>query len=289
MSESPRVPPTVEESLHTTLAAFTSTTDGATHLVALDFDGTLSPLVDDPKAATMAPAARAAVQRLAGLADATRTRLAFVSGRALDDLAARTEAPAGAYLIGSHGAEFGRMTGDGVDAVPLELTPEQADDLAELVAALEAAAEGCEGAWVQTKPSAAVLHTRLAAPDDAEPAIAAADAAAERLGLHAMHGKDVVEIAVVPTSKGAAIGRLRTVVGQDTGSDDVRVLYAGDDTTDERAFEVLDEGDVAVKVGAGDTVAPYRVADADELAHVLELVADALSVPDRTGTGDTVL
>src|SRR5918997_684774 len=276
MSEGNRSPEPVD-TIDVALSAFTALSDGTAHLVALDFDGTLAPLVDDPTAATMTVAARGAVDRLAGLSDATRTRLAFVSGRALEDLAARTAAPAGSYLIGSHGAEFGRMSDVGVDAVPLELTEDQARRLEELVAALEAAVEGREGAWVQTKPSAAVLHTRLAPPSDARTAIAAADAAATRLGLSAMHGKDVVEIAVVPTSKGTAVERLRGVVGQETGAHDVRVLYAGDDTTDEHAFEVLGEGDLAVKVGAGATSAPHRVADADELARVLELVADGVA------------
>jgi len=280
--------PSAGTPLSTILAAFAAPADGAAHLVALDFDGTLAPLVDDPDAATMTTAARAAVDRLAEIAGSTRTRLAFVSGRALDDLALRTAAPAGSYLVGSHGAEFGRVTESGVEAVPLELSPEQAEHLATLVAALEAAVDGRAGAWVQTKPSAAVLHTRLAAQHDAEPAIAAADAAAARLHLPAMHGKDVVEIAVVPTTKGAALDRLRDVVGQETDARDVHVLYAGDDTTDEHAFEVLRAGDVAVKVGTGDTSAAHRVDHADELAELLELLADRLG-GDGRGQGDTGL
>ncbi len=243
--------------------------DGAALLVALDFDGTLAPLVDDPTASRMTPAARDAVDAL-GATAAERVRLAFVSGRDLEDLALRAAPPVGSYLVGSHGAQTGHATPDGLEAVPLELTAEEHETLTALRAALDEAVSGREGAWVQHKPSAAVLHTRLAGPQDTGAAVEAADAAAARLGLEAMHGKDVVEIAVLHTSKGEALERLRDVVGHDVGTDRVRVLYAGDDTTDEKAFAVLEAGDLALKVGDGDTLAPHRVAGADDVAAVLD-------------------
>lgn len=250
-------------------------------IVALDFDGTLAPLVDDPHAARMAPAARAAVDRLGRVLQGTTTRLALVSGRHLADLAERSVPPVGTYLVGSHGAETGVVTSDGLEAVPLELTPDQVDRLEALRAGLADAVAGREGAWVQEKPSAAVLHTRLASAADTRAAEDEADAVAERLGLHAMHGKDVVEVAVVETSKGEAVDRLRDVVGHDAGlpAARTRVLYAGDDTTDETAFAVLGPGDLGVKVGDGTTLAAQRVPDADALAAVLDLLADLLERP----------
>lgn len=249
-------------------------------LVALDFDGTLAPLVDDPASARMAPSARAAVDRLAAALEGTTTRLALVSGRNLEDLARCSEPPAGTYLVGSHGAETGHVTDQGVDAVPVELTDDQTRQLHELRAGFAAAVAGREGAWVQDKPTAAVLHTRLATADDTVAAEAAADAVAEHLGLHAMHGKDVVEVAVVATSKGEAVDRLRNVVGQDAGTGGrARVLYAGDDTTDETAFAVLADGDLGIKVGEGATRATHRVADADGLATALDALAGALGGP----------
>jgi trehalose-phosphatase len=91
-----------------------------------------------------------------------------------------------------------------------------------------------------------------------------------------MHGKEVVEIAVLHASKGEAVTRLRSVVAHETGIENVRVLYAGDDTTDEKAFAALGAGDVTIKVGPGDTVAAHRVTDADTVAAVLLRVADRL-------------
>ena len=52
-------------------------------LIALDFDGTVSPLVDEPLSARMLPHAREALDVLAALPDTT---VALVSGRTLADL-----------------------------------------------------------------------------------------------------------------------------------------------------------------------------------------------------------
>ncbi|WP_435737018.1 trehalose-phosphatase [Cellulosimicrobium sp. PMB13] len=277
------LPPDVAQAV----LAFAADGDGPppARLVALDFDGTLAPLVDDPLAARMTPAARAAVDRLAAAVQGSTTRLALVSGRNLTDLAERGEPPVGTFLVGSHGAETGRVTEHGVDAVPLVLTDDQERALAELRTGLAAAVAGREGAWVQHKPSAAVLHTRLASPEDTLAAEAAADAVAEHLGLHAMHGKDVVEIAVLTVSKGEAVDRLRDDVGQDAGtSGRTRVLYAGDDTTDETVLGILDGDDLGIKVGPGATAASQRVPDADTLAAALDLLARALTREVGTGS-----
>jgi trehalose 6-phosphate synthase/phosphatase len=74
---------------------------------------------------------------------------------------------------------------------------------------------------------------------------------------------------VVPTSKGEALRRLRGTVAAELGVEKVRVLYAGDDTTDEHAFGALESGDLSIKVGTGDTLASHRVPDPDALAAVL--------------------
>ena len=248
-------------------------------LVATDFDGVLAPLVDDPSASRPTMAGAAALVRLARLPH-DRVRVALVSGRNLETLAQLAHAPSGTILVGSHGAERGEIRQDPSDdtstrlpdleRAPFELTPEQSTLLAEVAAGLETAASGVEGAWVEHKPSAAVLHTRLAEEAGAETASLAAVSLGERLGAHVMRGKDVVEIAVVETSKGRALLALR-------GELDAQVVfYMGDDVTDERAFAVLGPDDLTVKVGSGETAARLRVADTDEAAEILSVLADAL-------------
>ncbi|MDM7855405.1 trehalose-phosphatase [Cellulomonas alba] len=228
-------------------------------LVALDFDGTLAPLVDDPSTSRMVDGAHDVLAALAG----DGVAVALVSGRAMNDLHALAHMPAGTYLVGSHGAERARVTTFGLDRDVVRLTDEQADRLAELGAAAAEIARGRDGVWVESKPTAVVVHTRLAQDRDATAAEDEALRLGERLGAGVLHGHDVVEISVLHASKGEAIDALRDELGAAV------VVYAGDDVTDERAFEALGPDDVAVKVGRGDTRAPYRVDDPEALVAAL--------------------
>lgn len=236
-------------------------------LVASDFDGVLSPLVDDPSASRMTGAAAAALARLAEV-PADRLRLALVSGRTLESLGALADPPPGTVLVGSHGAERGEASVSDVARVPLELSAQEADLLDRARAGLAEIAAATDGAWVEHKPSAAVLHTRLAADAEGEQAAGAAHALGTTLGAHTMRGKDVVEIAVVAVSKGQALTVLRRELAA------AAVFYMGDDVTDERAFETLGPGDLTVKVGPGETAARFRVPTLDHAAAVLAALAD---------------
>ncbi|GCD19100.1 trehalose-phosphatase [Cellulomonas algicola] len=238
-------------------------------LVALDFDGTLAPLQDDPQTSRILPDG---VEALTRLAAAEGVALALVSGRAMNDLHALAEVPPGTYLVGSHGAERARVTRYGLDRDVVQLTDEQADRLAALGAEAAQVARGRDGVWVETKPTAVVVHTRLAEPDVAEPAEAEAIALGERLGSGVLHGKDVVEISVLRASKGEALTALRDELGAPV------VLYAGDDVTDEHAFAALGERDVTVKVGPGDTSARFRVDDPHAAVDALADLAARLHV-----------
>ena len=236
-------------------------------LVALDFDGTLAPLQDDPSASRILPAG---VEVLARLAGTPGVALALVSGRAMHDLHVLAHVPGGTFLIGSHGAERARVTTFGLDRDVVQLTDEQADRLASLGAQAARIARGRDGVWVETKPTAVVVHTRLAEAVDAEPAEQEAITLGERLGSGVLHGKDVVEISVLRASKGEALTALRDELGAPV------VLYAGDDVTDEHAFEALRDEDVTVKVGHGTTSARYRVDSPEDLVEALAVLADGL-------------
>ena len=236
-------------------------------LVALDFDGTLAPLRDDPTLSRVLPEC---VEPLRRIAASDEVALALVSGRALHDLHALAEVPVGTYLIGSHGAERARVARHGLDRDVVQLTDEQADRLASLGARASAIARGRDGVWVETKPTAVVVHTRLAERDDAEVAEREALALGDELGSGVLHGKDVVEISVLHASKGEALQALRDELGAPV------VVYAGDDVTDEHAFRALGERDVTIKVGDGDTAARLHVADPQEMTAALAALAEAL-------------
>ncbi|GAB7193392.1 hypothetical protein NUM3379_41020 [Kineococcus sp. NUM-3379] len=234
-------------------------------LVALDFDGVLAPLVDDPLSSRPLPGSAEALRRLVETTD-----VALVSGRDLATLRALSGAPEAAVLVAGHGTQCSL---DGEDGGQV-LTAEESRRLAEVTAALEAVAAAAEGLHVERKPMSAVLHTRRA---DRVAAVEATRSAVTGPGswpgVHCLRGKEVVEIAVVPLGKGAGLLRLRERLAA-AGPAVEAVLYAGDDVTDEDAFAVLGAGDVTVKVGAGETRARFRVADPEAFAEVLTRLAD---------------
>ena len=246
----------LDPALGEALAAFATR---ARVLVALDFDGVLAPIVERPELARALPASARAV---AALAQADGVTVALVSGRSLADLRAVADPPPSAVLVASHGAE--------VDGAPTELDEAQRSLLAQVVEGLGAVVAAHEGTALERKPAGAVLHTRSASPDVAAAATAAALTGPATLpGVRALRGKQVVELSVVTADKGSAVSALRERLGSEA------VLFAGDDTTDEFAFAVLDDaaGDVGVKVGDGETGARHRVADPEAVAGLLEQLA----------------
>jgi trehalose 6-phosphate phosphatase len=234
-------------------------------LVALDFDGTLSPLVDEPMTARMT---REAAEAIAALVAAPATTVALVSGRTLDDLRVIAEHDDGSALVlaGSHGAQwwFPRGTDAGRDAAD----EDDADAIAlrdDLRREAERAAGDAEGAWIEEKKFGFAVHTRRATPEAAERLHARI---AELVSARAPRwrrrtGHDLSEYAFRAEGKDSAVALLRERV-RATG-----VLFAGDDVTDEDALRSLLPGDVGIRVGEGETAAGMRVRDIPELAAVL--------------------
>lgn len=247
--------PLLDEALITALKTFAAI---PSVLVASDFDGCVSPIVSRPEDARPNPRSMAALE---AAALAPQTHAALISGRARVDLQRLSGASENLTLVGSHGAEF-------ADGFASAISPEQEALLGRIVAEFTSISAGFPGTSVERKPASVTLHTRMASHDDAVGALQLAEAGpATWDGVHVTHGKMVIELAVIETSKGHALDRLRTDLGVDA------VIYLGDDVTDERAFEHLRPGDVGIKVGPGDTAAEYRIADPDAVAAVLELAA----------------
>lgn len=237
-------------------------------LLGVDFDGTLAPFVTDPMQARATPGAIEALRAAAALPGVTTT---VVSGRDLATLSRLTgvapDEPIA--LIGSHGAE----SSDPVLAGSVGTEPDSSADgsvterLAAVTADLEAVARAHPPVRIEHKATAVALHTRdVDGEVAAHAATAAREVATRHTGVHVLPGKDVVELSVVETSKGAAVRALAAARG-------VRATaYIGDDVTDERAFEVLspDDGDLTIKVGEGETGASHRVPDVATVLEVLQ-------------------
>ncbi|MFX4286873.1 trehalose-phosphatase [Janibacter sp. G349] len=226
-------------------------------LVATDFDGVLAPFVVDPMDSRAQPGT---LEALTALAAAPATWSAVVSGRDLATLDELTGlAGSTVTRIGSHGAQSSRG-GD--------LPEGTAAAIAALRGAVEAAVAASEPRIrLEHKPAAVVLHTR-GLPDDVLPTAAAiADEAAAAPGVTHLAGKGVHELSVLRADKGTALRELASALGVDA------TVYLGDDVTDEHAFAVLGEGDLGIKVGAGETAASARVDDATAVPEILATLA----------------
>jgi trehalose 6-phosphate phosphatase len=232
-------------------------------LVALDFDGTLAPEVDDPEMARALPEARAAVLRLLGMPN---TRVALVSGRALKSLEQVSDLPQNALLVGSHGIEIRLDSPD--DSVSLDTAELQRVDVLNMV--LGEVADAHDEVWLEPKPAGFALHTRLATEHNSRMAhlVARTQATAEVEGLTIREGKNVLEFSVRSTTKGEAVEHLRRYTAADA------VFYAGDDVTDEDAFAALNPDDLGLKSGDGPTLANFRVPGPTQVARVISLLAD---------------
>ncbi|MDF8266363.1 trehalose-phosphatase [Luteipulveratus flavus] len=233
-------------------------------LTATDFDGVLAPLVDRPTDSRPLPGSIDVLTALSGLPGTTT---AVVSGRDLQSLrlVSGLGTDSSVVLIGSHGAEASQDLGLG--------TTMDAAARARLGAAttyVEDIVAGHPDTRIERKPAGVVLHTRRV--DEAQ--AASATAAALRIpdadpGIHAMRGKDVVELSVLTVTKGLALQALAESSASES------VLYLGDDVTDEKAFAVLQQDHhVTVKVGDGPTCARYRVPAPDAAVAVLRAVLD---------------
>ncbi|MBF4633394.1 trehalose-phosphatase [Agreia pratensis] len=229
-------------------------------LVALDFDGTLAPEVDVPSHARALPEARRAVLELLKL---DSTRVALISGRAMESLEQVSDLPDDVLLVGSHGVEIRldsptRLTLDTQELAQVDVLSEVLEDVADRV----------DDVWIESKPAGFALHTRLASDEGSRQAhlMALAETKSEIEGLTVREGKNVLEFSIRSTTKGEALLHLKEYTKA------TAVFYAGDDVTDEDAFAVLRSGDFGLKSGSGKTIAEFRVSDEAEVAQVLAML-----------------
>ncbi len=237
-------------------------------LIGLDFDGTLSPIVDDPAQARIHPDGPAVLAELAGRVRA----IAVVTGRParqvvelgrLEEVAGLLPPEARLLVRGQYGNE--RWDSHSREFTSPEVPAGLAAFLDELPALLEAA--GAADAFVEEKGLAVAVHTRRLedahdAFDRLEPRLA--DAAAHH-GLALEPGRLVLEVRAPGMHKGHALRE--AVADVDAGA----VVFAGDDLGDLEAFEAArgyrDQGLPVLLVCSGS-------AEEQALADIADLVVD---------------
>jgi trehalose 6-phosphate phosphatase len=202
--------------------------DPARAMIALDYDGTLAPIVADPRAARGHPAAAPALTELSGLVGT----VAVITGRPAElavELGGFGGVP-GLIVLGHYGWEqwqggvlTSRPSPPGVTAVRARLP------------GVLARAGAPDGTWTEDKGHALAVHTRRAADPDAALALLAGPLAelAAATGLAVEPGRLVIELRPRGTDKGSALTAL--VAERRSGA----IMFAGDDLGDVAAFAAV--------------------------------------------------
>jgi trehalose-phosphatase len=235
-------------------------------LVFLDFDGTLTPIVDFPNQAVMLPEIRVTLKRLSEMSTFSIT---IVSGRALSDIRARV-GMANLTYAGNHGLE---ICGEGLHFVEPEAV-QRIKILGEFSRRLRDRLRHIPGVEVENKVLTTSVHFRRAERgtlDEIRKTVHAELAFSERI-FRVTRGLQVIEIRPrVDWNKGTAVRWIQQV----SGSANTLSLYVGDDDTDEDAFAALPEG-VTVRVGhAKGTAARYYLDDQRSVTHFLSWLGQA--------------
>jgi trehalose 6-phosphate phosphatase len=244
--------------------------------VFLDYDGTLTPIVERPEDARLSDVMRAAVRRLAG-----QCPVAVVSGRDRADVACLVGLDA-LYYAGSHGFDISGPNGFRME---YEAAQQARPALVAAADTLEAALADVAGAAVERKRFAVAVHYRRVAETEVGRVRAVVDrVAVAHPELRQTGGKKVFELRPrVEWDKGRAVLWLLEVLG--LAETDVTALYIGDDETDEDAFAALatrGAGSVGILVTEAPrpTAAAYQLRDPDEVRVFLERLG---AVQERAG------
>lgn len=251
----------------------------------LDYDGTLSPIVNDPDRAFMSDEMRSTVRNLAKYIP-----IAIISGRSLDkvsELVGLTDL----YYAGSHGMDIMFPVRDTAFADPsncIKSTDQQGKEanlfqpareflpmINEVFRTLVESTKDIKGAKVENHKFCASVHYRNV-DEKNWPTIAqnVLEALKGYPLLQLTHGRKVLEVRpMIKWNKGKAVEFLLESLELNNRAD-VLPIYIGDDRTDEDAFEVFREGilghGILVSSIPKETKAKFSLRDPSEVQRFLK-------------------
>src|ERR1700693_589449 len=245
-------------------------------MLFLDYDGTLSPIVSDPGAATLVDGAAEALEQVAAVCP-----VAVLSGRDLADIRTRVDTP-GLWYAGSHGFE---LTGPGG-------TYHQNEAAAAFVPVLERAAADLRdslaqipGVRVEHKRFAVAVHYREVTSERVGEIVATTHKLGQRAGLRVTSGRMLVELRPdIDWDKGTTLAWIRDRIDA-AGS--LLPIYIGDDLTDEDAFEAVQFDGIGIAVrhdedGDRKTAARFAVQSPDQARGFLQRGSNWLTYNHQT-------
>lgn len=219
----------------------------------LDYDGTLSPIVDDPDCAFMSDAMRGVVRKVS-----KHFPTAIISGRSRDkvyEFVGLTEL----YYAGSHGMDIVGPVRQSIyddNRNCVRSTDEQGKEvnlfqpageflpmIDEVLRSLFECTKDIVGVKVESNKFCVSVHYRNVEEKNWKiVAQCVNDVLKDYPRLRLTHGRKVLEVRpVIDWDKGKAVTFLLDSLGL-SNCDDVLPIYVGDDRTDEDAFKVLREG-----------------------------------------------
>ncbi|MEA2086061.1 MAG: trehalose-phosphatase [Chloroflexota bacterium] len=237
-----------------------------TPAIFLDYDGTLTPIVDDPAKATLPEKTRKVIRRLA-----EHYSVAIISGRDLGDVQNMVGIGDIAYA-GSHGFDIagpgGRYRHDKTGKRFLPVLERAEKEIC-------AATEDIPGAKVERKRFAIAVHYRQVESADVNTLEQRFDVVLSHYPeLRKTTGKKVFELGPnIDWDKGKALIHLLGALYTD--SSQILPVYIGDDVTDEDAFHAISDRGIAIAVGSGKrkTAARYELRDPEEVTKFLQELA----------------
>lgn len=234
----------------------------------LDYDGTLAPIAPHPDLATLPLETKHVLQRLSNMSD---VYIAIISGRNVDNVKNMVGIE-GITYAGNHGLEILHPDGSKfVHPMPLELE----DKVCDLLKALQE--QVCrDGAWVENKGALLTFHFRETPVAKRPELEAIARRLIENSGFTAAPAHCAIEARPpVQWNKGrASLYILRTSFGLDW-SERIRIIYAGDDSTDEDAMQALKGMAATFRVASSSiikTAAERRLPSTDSVLAMLKWV-----------------
>jgi trehalose 6-phosphate phosphatase len=229
-------------------------------LLALDFDGTLAPIVARPESARVSATVALGLKTIGQY-----LQVAIISGRRIDDLRQRVGFEPN-FIIGNHGTEDPQEPASEQLALAL-------DPLRHCLQQAQSQLQGAE-VTVEDKHYSLALHYRLA--HDRPRALEVINTLLSQAGsnLHVFGGKLVVNVmAPAAPDKADAIWRLVRRLNARSA------IFVGDDLNDEPVFQRADPHWLTVKVGRDNprSQAQFCLDHAQEVGLMLDKMAAALS------------
>jgi len=210
----------------------------------LDYDGTLTPIVQTPDLAILSPSMRHILHTLS-----QNYLTAIISGRDRKDVESKVSLR-GIIYAGSHGFDIA-----GPEGLFYENEEAKAfvDALHDAENALKRSTKHIPGVLIERKKYAIAIHYRLVKENKIPPLTQIiGDIHARFPILRLSQGKKIFELQPsIAWNKGKAL--LYLLESLDLNPENTLPIYIGDDTTDEDAFLVLKNHGIGIKVGSDDT------------------------------------